>query len=337
MRIVNSPSTSHGRDKHVIAVLVTADTTPLEVVVTQQIFGPPVTAIADVTAEKETPYDVVLCGEAPRYVLPNGVDPGDLAGLDVLVEADTVIVPGVQNPLGERSGDLLDALRTACASGARMVSFCGGAFVFGYAGLLDRRRATTHWLLAPEFRTAFPHVRLDVNRLYIDDPPVYTSGGIFAATDLSLHLLALDRGQAVANDMGRILVSAPYRAGGQAQFIMHSIRSDDHNGMDELMTWLRDHLEEPLTLTGLARQENMSERSLVRKFRAATGMSVFDWIARERVDRAKVLLETTDFAVGDIASMVGYGSKETLRRNFERAVGTTASAYRRSFRGELAG
>jgi len=309
----------------------------LEVVVTQQIFGPPVAAIAEVTDAKETPYDVVLCGEAPRHVLPNGVDPGDLAGLDVLGEADTVIVPGVQNPLAERSGDLLEGLRTACSSGARMVSFCGGAFVLGYAGILDRRRATTHWLLAPEFRAAFPHVRLDVDRLYIDDPPVYTSGGIFAATDLALHLIALDRGQAAANEMGRILVSAPYRAGGQAQFIMQSIRTDANGGMAELMTWLREHLEEPLTLAGLARRENMSERSMVRKFRGATGVSVFDWIARERVDRAKVLLETTDFAIGDIAGMVGYGSKETLRRNFERAVGTTASAYRRSFRGELAG
>jgi AraC family transcriptional activator FtrA len=337
MRRVNSPTTSHGRDKHVIAVLVAPDTSPLEVVVTQQIFGPPVTALAEVTAEKDSLYDVVLCGEAPRYVLSNGADPGDLAGLDVLVEADTVIVPGVQHPLAERSSDLLDGLRAACSAGARMVSFCGGAFLFGYAGLLDRRRATTHWLLAPEFRAAFPHVRLDVDRLYIDDPPIYTSGGIFAATDLALHLLALDRGQAVANNMGRMLVSAPYRAGGQAQFIMQSIRIDANGGMDELMTWLRDHLEEPLTLASLARRENMSERSLVRKFRAATGMSVFDWIARERVDRAKILLETTDFAVGDIAGMVGYGSKETLRRNFERAVGTTASAYRRSFRGELAG
>src|ERR1700754_99293 len=105
MRKVNSPATSRGRRKHVIAVLVTADTTPLEVVVTQQIFGPPVAAIADVTAEKESPYEVVLCGEAPRYVLPNGVDPGDLSGLDVLVEADTVIVPGVQNPLAEQSAE----------------------------------------------------------------------------------------------------------------------------------------------------------------------------------------------------------------------------------------
>jgi AraC family transcriptional regulator, transcriptional activator FtrA len=336
MRAVKKPTTSRGRQKHVIAVLVAPDSVALEIAMAQHIFGPVNPAIAEVTANSDTPYEVVLCGEVPRCVLATGVDPGELSSLDVLGDADTVIVPGVQNPLAKRSAKLLDSLRIASSSGVRMVGFCGGAFLLGYAGVLDRRRATTHWLLAPEFRAAFPHVRLDVDRLYVDDPPVHTSGGMFAATDLSLHLLAMDQGQAAANDMSRILVSAPYRKGGQAQFILHTIRTETISGMDGLLTWLREHLDEPLTLAGLARHEHISERSLVRKFRQATGMSVFDWIARERVDRAKMLLETTDFAIGDIAAMAGFGSPESFRRNFEKSVGTTAGSYRRTFRGELA-
>lgn len=256
---------------------------------------------------------------------------GELAPLDTLGEVDTVIVPGISEPLARRSDVLIESLRAASRSGSRMVSFCGGAFLLAQAGILDGRTATTHWLLAPEFRSAFPHVRLAVDRLYVDDPPVHTSGGIFAATDLALHLVALDRGQAVANDVARILVSAPHRPGGQSQFVKDSLRADGTSSMESLLAWLRQNVGEPLTLADLARREHMSERSLVRKFRAATGTSVFDWIARERVDQAKVLLETSDFAVSQVAAMVGFGSAETLRRNFEKAVGTTAGAYRRTF------
>jgi AraC family transcriptional activator FtrA len=242
-----------------------------------------------------------------------------------------VIVPGVVEPMAQRSDELLDSLRAASSSGARMVSFCGGAFVLAQAGILDGRTATTHWLLAPEFRKSYPGVRLQVDRLYVDDPPVHTSGGVFAATDLALHIVALDRGQAVANDISRVLVSAPHRSGGQAQFFKDSLRADGASSMESFLQWLRENLHEPLTLAELARHELVSERSLVRKFRAATGMSVFDWIAMERVNRAKVLLETSDFAVSEVATMVGFGSAETLRRNFEKAVGTTAGAYRRTF------
>ncbi|MET0475797.1 MAG: helix-turn-helix domain-containing protein [Mycobacterium sp.] len=333
MPTVKSPLTSRGRGKHVIGIVVVPDSAPLEVLVTQAVFGPPMPPVAEIMGiPEDSPYDVVLCAEDRRYVLPRGVDMGELAPLDVLAEVDTVIVPGILEPLAQRSDDLLDAVRAAGGAGARMVSFCGGAFILAQAGILDGRTATTHWLLAPEFRKSFPDVRLDVNRLYVDDPPVHTSGGVFAATDLALHMVALDRGQAVANDLGRILVSAPHRSGGQAQFIKDSMRADDSAPMGSLLQWLRENVHEPLTLAELARHEHMSERTLVRKFRASTGMSVFDWIARERVNRAKVLLETSDFAISEVAAMAGFGSAETLRRNFEKAVGTTAGAYRRTYK-----
>jgi transcriptional regulator GlxA family with amidase domain len=317
----------------VIGVVVEPDSLALELLVTQTVFGPPVRPIADIMGVAEdSPYDVVLCGGERRHLLSPGIDMGDLAPLDTLTDVDTVIVPGISEPLRRRSDALLESLSAASSSGARMVSFCGGAFVLAQAGILDGRTATTHWLLAPEFRTSFPHVRLQVDRLYVDDPPVHTSGGVFAATDLSLHILAMDRGQSVANDIGRILVSAPHRPGGQSQFVKDSMRADGASAIESLLGWLRANVHEPLTLAELARHGHMSERSLVRKFRAATGMSVFDWIARERVNRAKILLETSDFAVSEVAMMVGFGSTETLRRNFERAVGTTAGAYRRTFK-----
>lgn len=326
------PPTSRGREKHVIALLVVADALPLEVVIAQQLFGAPDGTVGAITGNIESPYEVVLCGEQPRYSLRFGTDFGELSPLEVMLTADTVIVPGVENPLATRSEVLLDALRQAHQAGVRMVSFCGGAFLLGYAGILDRRRATTHWIFNNEFRTAFPHVRLEVDRLYVDDGPVHTSGGGFATTDLSLHLIALDRGQAVANDAGRMVVSAPQRPGGQAQFIKDSIRVDDQPAIGSLLWWVRDNVDQPLTLADLADHEHISQRTLIRKFRQATGMSVLDWINRERVSQAKVLVETTDFPLTEIAAMVGFGSAETLRRNFEKITGITAGDYRTTFR-----
>lgn len=335
MRPGKKPATSRGRDKHVIALLVVPDTVALEVAVAQQIFGRRMPSLAAVTGDGDSPYDVVLVGEESRVTLPSGADPGPLAPLETMLTADTVIVPGIEDPLRERSADLLGALRDARDAGARMVSYCGGAFILGKAGILDRKRATTHWVLAKEFKELFPLATLQAEHLYVDDGDVHTSGGIFSATDLSLHLLALDLGHAYANDMSRILVSAPHRPGGQSQFMKDSIRLDEEPPMESLLRWLRDNIHEQLTLAELAAHQHMSERTLVRKFRADTGMSVFDWITRERVNQAKALLETTDHPVSEIAAMVGLGTSESLRRNFERIVGTTASGYRKTFRGAL--
>lgn len=329
---LKTPPTTRGRAKHVIAVVVTPDGIAVEIALIQQIFGPRIPALAAVTGDADSPYEVVLCGEEPAYTLANGINPGVLAPLSTITTADTVIVPGVAELLGPRSDALLQSLRAAHTAGARMVSFCGGAFVLGRAGVLDGRRATTHWMFSAEFRNAFPHVNLQIEHLYVDDGPVHTSGGMLSCVDLALHLLALDRGQAHANDVGRAMVSPPHRAGGQSQFVKDSMRVDRVPATGSLLPWMREHIGEPLTLAQLADHEHMSERSLVRKFRQETGMSVLDWITNERVNRAKILLETTDFPVAEIAAMVGYGSPETLRRNFDKLVGTTATTYRSTFR-----
>jgi AraC family transcriptional regulator, transcriptional activator FtrA len=327
------PPMSRGRDKHVIAVIIEPDTIALGVYLMQTVFGQPAGMLAEVMGlDTPSPYRVVLCGSAPRHVLSSGIDFGELAPLDTVRDADTVVVPGVVDPREPRDPALLDILRDAYAAGARMVSTCSGAFILGQAGVLDGRTVTTHWLLADEFRQAYPGVRLDTDRLYVDDGPVHTSAGRMAAMDLGLHLLALDRGQLAANDASRVLVSTPHRSGGQAQFVKESLRADPATPMEPVLSWLRDHLTEPITLGQVASHAHMSERTLARKFRAATGTTVFDWIIRQRISRAKILLETTDFSVGEIAVMAGFGSTEGLRRHFDKTVGTTAGAYRRAFR-----
>ena len=334
MRPGKLPKLSHGRSKHRIAVLVVPDTVALEVTIAQQVFGPRMYSFARITGDTESPYEVVLCGEHTHYTLPSGIDLGQLEPLEVLREADTVIVPGLENPLAPRSAELLSALRDASANGARMVSYCGGAFVLGQAGLLDRKRVTTHWVLTQEFREQFPLATLEPEQLFVDDGNVLTSGGIFSATDLSLYLLAIDLGRAYSNDFSRLLVSAPVRAGGQAQFVKDSIRIDVQPPLGALTGWIQDHLDQPLTMADLAAHEHMSERNLGRRFQTVLGMSAFDYITRERINRAKVLLETTDYPIGQIAAMVGLGSSESLRRNFSRLVGTSAASYRRTFAAE---
>ncbi|MGP3942625.1 GlxA family transcriptional regulator [Streptomyces sp. 6N106] len=195
--------------------------------------------------------------------------------------------------------------------GKRIVSFCGGPFILGQAGIRDSRRATTYWLYAEDFRRNSPDVMLEPENLYVDDGRVHTSGGIFSAADVPLHLIALGMGLAYANDVGRILVTAPHRSGGQSQFFKRSLRIKD--------------------------KISTSERSLLRRFREDTGPSVFAWINPERVNRARVLLETTDHRTTGIAAMVGFGSAETLRRNFRKNVGVTTVNYRAQYRAENTG
>ncbi|MEV6605381.1 helix-turn-helix domain-containing protein [Kutzneria sp. NPDC051319] len=322
MHPVKSPPVSRGRDRHVIAVPVLPDSVTLEVAVVQQVFGRrPFPGADDLTGR----YQVVLCGERRRQPLPGGVDLGDLAPMATVLSADTVFVPGVENPFAPRSRTLLALLRAAFHGGARMVGLCGGTFLLGRAGVLDGRRATTHWLYSAAFREEFPSTRLEIDRIFVDDGAVHTCGGALSTADIALHLLSLDIGDAYANAIGRLLVVAPNRSGEQL--------SRDHGQlMPDFLSWLREHVHQPLTLNQLAAQAHVSERSLVRKFRQATGTSIVDWVGRERTERAKTLLETTDHLVTDIAVMTGFGSAESLRRNFAKHVGVSARSYRAKFR-----
>ena len=211
------------------------------------------------------------------------------------------------------------------------MSLCTGAFVLGHAGVLRGHRVTTHWALADDFRRTFPDVVLLDDELFVDDGQVLTSGGMLAAADLCLHILRTDLGQSYANDISRLLVSPPFRTGGQAQYRRRRAVATD-GSLHALMRWALDHLDEPLDRSSLAAAANLSTRSLARRFEAETGQGPMQWIAARRVERARALLEDTELSVTDVAFATGFGSLPSFRRRFSQATGTTPSVYRDTFR-----
>jgi len=276
-------------------------------------------------------YDLVLCGTGPvradgRFLL----EPD--AGLDRLVRADTVIVPGWAELDDDPPADLLDALRAAHQAGARIASLCTGAFVLAAAGLLDGRRATTHWQYAAALAARHPLVTVDPDVLYIDEGSVLTSAGKAAALDLCLHLVRCDHGSKVANAVARRLVVPPHRSGGQAQFVDTPVPEPDGHPLGDVLAWAAGRLDRPLTVEDLARRANLSTRHLGRHFKAATGTTPLQWLLAQRIRRAQELLETTDDSVDIIAETTGMGTATTLRRHFNRTLGVPPDAYRRTFR-----
>ncbi len=233
---------------------------------------------------------------------------------------------------------LLEALKRVPARGGRLVSICSGVFVLAAAGVLDGRRATTHWRYAELLARRYPDIRVDADVLYVDDGPVLTSAGSAAGLDLCLHIVRRDHGAAVANNVARRLVLAPHRDGGQQQFVAAPLAREAGNGrLAALLDWLPAHLDEPLTGADLARRAGMSLRAFQRRFRETVGTTPGEWLTRQRVARARELAETTQLPMERLAAEAGFGSVETLRHHFRRLVGTTPGRYRRSFAGTAKG
>jgi AraC family transcriptional activator FtrA len=212
-----------------------------------------------------------------------------------------------------------------------LVSLCTGAFVLAEAGLLDGLRATTHWAHASLLAARYPTVSVDPDVLYVDEGRILTSAGKAAAMDLCLHVVRTDYGGAVANELARRLVVPPQRGGGQAQFIPAPAPVDGH-GLGDVLHWVTEHLDQPLTVSDIARRANMSTRNLTRRFQAATGTTPLRWLLTQRLHRAQELLETTMDSVEWIAVHTGMGTAATLRRHFHRLVGVPPETYRRTFR-----
>src|ERR1700761_8055465 len=316
--------------RHRVAIIVLDGTLALDLAVAVQAFGPRPAVFQKIRAENESPYEIELYGTPPVSCPTLGFSIGELHPVARAATADTVLVPGLDTALEPQDPRALAAIAEAARNGARLVSRCAGAFVLGQAGVLDGHTVTTHWALAAEFRAAFPRVRLTEQALYVDDGQVLTSGGMLAATDLCLHLLRRDFGQAYANDMSRLLVSPPHRSGGQSQYTK-SPAMPLNGSLAPVMAWMLDHLTEPLTLESVAAQAHMSSRTLARRFRSETGDSVQDWIALRRVELARGLLQGSGMTISQIAHATGFGSTESLRRRFRAATGTSASEYRRTF------
>ncbi len=315
-------------DMHTVALATAGHLLHFELGVAYEIFGnSPLEASASW-------YDVLLCGPGPVQVGPFAVTPN--AGLERLVSADTVIVPACADVDEPPPSELIDAVRAAHEAGARVASLCTGAFVLGAAGLLDGRRATTHWAHTAELSARYPLAEVDPDVLYTDNGSVLTSAGKAAAVDLSLHLIQLDHGASIANSVARRLVIPPHRSGGQAQFVATPVEVSGDHRLAQLLAWVLERLDEPLTVTDMARRANTSPRHLGRQFRSVTGQTPLQWLLTQRVRRAQELLETTDQSVESIAVATGMGTATTLRRQFKRVVAVPPDSYRRAFRGSSA-
>jgi transcriptional regulator GlxA family with amidase domain len=265
---------------------------------------------------------------------PEGVVIDTPYGLDEVGQADTVIIPANPFP-GPAPEEVLDALRDAHDRGVRLLSVCTGAFVLAAAGILDGKRATTHWMHSEELARQFPKVCVDPKVLYVDAGGVMTSAGTAAGIDLMLHVVRLDHGAEVANAVARRMVVPPHRDGGQAQFVDLPVAgTGGHEPLAAVLGWMLEHIGDELSVEHLARRAGTSPRTFARHFRAATGTTPHQWILSQRILLAQRLLETTDDSVELVAQRCGFGSAAGLRQHFARAVSASPQAYRRTFRAE---
>lgn len=252
-------------------------------------------------------------------------------GLEVLKGAGTVVVPGWKGADVQPSAELVAALRAAYAGGTRLVTICSGVFVLAAAGLLDGRRATTHWRYAETLRQRYPRIEVDPNVLYVDEGQILTSAGSAAGLDLCLHLVRRDFGARIANQVARRLVIAPHRDGGQAQFIERPLAPSAGGRLSQLIAELHEEPQGSPSIQQLAARAAMSERTFIRRFRETTGMAPGAWLVAVRVDRARDLLETTDLSIEQVAAESGFGAATTLRHHFRSRLGLSPAAYRDRF------
>jgi transcriptional regulator GlxA family with amidase domain len=319
------------RKRHTVAALVLDRFSMFELAVPCEVFG---LDRSEIVAPRPW-YDFKVCGASTTPLRSSlGFSLTTEHGLDDLVRADTVVVPAWSGTAGMDAA-VVSALREAHARGARMLSLCSGAFLLAEAGLLDGRRATTHWAHAEELAQQYPAVSVDPRVLYVDEGDVLTSAGTAAGIDLCLHVVRLDYGAEAANAVARRMVVPPHREGGQAQYVelpVADVSCPDEDALGQVLAWMLEHLDEALSVEALARRAHMSPRNFARRFRAVAGTTPHQWLLAQRVLLAQRLLETTDSSVELIAGACGLGSAANLRFHFQRAVGTSPLSYRRTFR-----
>lgn len=320
-----------GVSRHRVVVLALPGVLPFELGIPHRIFG------RAHDADGRALYEIATCGLRPGPVMTDA----DFAitvehGPEALATADTVVVPASYElgPVYEE-GRLTDELAEALAHvrpGTRLVSICTGGFVLAAAGHLDGRPATTHWSCAEHFQRLFPSVRVDADVLFIDDGDVLTSAGVAAGIDLCLHIVRRDHGSAVANEVARRTVVPPHRDGGQAQYIHRPVPEPQTATTTTARAWALGRLHEPIQLRDMADQESMSVRTFTRRFREEAGISPGQWLTRQRVERARHLLESTDLSVEHVAREAGFGTAQSMRQHVQSALGVPPTVYRRTFR-----
>ncbi|GAA4869726.1 GlxA family transcriptional regulator [Actinomycetospora straminea] len=310
-----------------VAVVVDDGVAPFELGVACELFG------LDRSDQGLPVYEFGLAAVTPGPVATTaGFAVSVAEGLDRVGSADLVVLPaGTWTERGP-TPDLRAVLHAAHDRGAHIMAICRGAFVLAATGLLDGRRASTHWRWEEQFRRLFPRVHLDTDALYVDTGAVSTSAGTAAGIDLGLHLLRRAHGAATAAEIARRMVVAPHRSGGQAQYIRRpmAVGAEDATLQDTLQ-WALDRLPAVMTVDELAAHANLAPRTFARRFHETCGTTPHRWLDGQRVDRARQLLETTDLTVAAVAARSGFGSTDALRAGFARHLGTTPTQYRRSF------
>ncbi|WP_324783359.1 GlxA family transcriptional regulator [Streptomyces sp. H51] len=317
---------------HRVVVLALDGLLPFELGIPHRIFGRP-------RDSRGRPlYEVVTCSVRPPGPVRTDADFSVMVehGPQALATADTVVVPASYElgPVFEQ-GVLTEELAAALAHirpGTRLTSICTGVFVLAAAGFLDGRRATTHWAETEHLQRLFPKIDVDPDVLFVDDGDVLTSAGVAAGIDLCLHIVRRDHGTAVANEVARRTVVPPHRDGGQAQYIQRPVPDPQQATTTAARAWVLGRLHEPIQLRDMAARESMSVRTFTRRFREEVGVSPGRWLAQQRVERARQLLESTDRSVDQIARDAGFGTAQSMRQHLQTALGVTPTAYRRTFR-----
>ncbi|WP_338145515.1 GlxA family transcriptional regulator [Cryobacterium lactosi] len=307
-----------------MVVLVLDGALPLDVGIPAEVFHP----------ETGFPYEVSVCGVEPGTVPAHGGFGYAVSrGLEALAGADTIIVPGYAPAGRQVPAEVQEALRSAAARGVRIASICYGAFALADAGLLDGLRATTHWDAVKQLAERHPQITVEPNVLFVDEGLILTSAGAAAGIDLCLHIVRSDLGVSAANEIARSLVTAPYRSGGQAQYLPKNSSVPHGDTLAGTREWVLLRLDQHLTIDGLAAHARMSPRTFLRRFADETGNTPLQWILRARVDAARELLEGTRLSIDQIADQVGLGTGSNLRLHFRRIVDVTPSEYRATFAG----
>ncbi len=320
------PSLRAPRKSRTVAIVIYDGVALFELGVASDIFGP-----NDLTPDDDW-YRLAICAPTPGPVTVDaGLRVSALHGLEMIRRADTVVVPPTDR-LEQVPPAVFEALRRAHKRGSRIVSLCTGAFVLAEAGLLNGRRATTHWSECDELARLHPDISVDPGVLYVDEGDILTSAGSAASIDLCLHVVRQDYGTEIATRLARDLVVPPQRDGGQAQFIDMPLPSlEDSNLFADTVAWVQAHLNEPLTVNDLAARSAMSPRTFARQFLAATGTTPHQWLQAQRVHLAQRLLETSDLSIELVAESSGFCTAGNLRKHFTRIIRTNPQAYRRAF------
>lgn len=278
-------------------------------------------------------FDFAWCAHRPGPVRTDtGLTMLVEHGLERLATADLVIVLPWEDPDTEVASEVHEALRQAHDRGAILATHCTGVFILAAAGLLDGRRATTHWRWTDRFAARFPQVTLTPEVLYVDEGSILTSAGVAAGIDLFLYLLRREHGAAAATAIARDMVVPPSRDGGQAQYLTTPVPVDcDDERLADVIGWARANLDRRLTVPDLAGRALMSPRTFARHFKDATGTTPRAWLLGQRLHRAEELLETADLPVEEVAQRVGFGTAAALRTQFVRRRGVPPRDYRRTF------